>query len=60
VCVYNISPHFKSITNTKNGINVVLYLFIIIKNISKEHTLSMKYIILFSTLRKFMQSIKII
>ncbi len=33
VYICNISPPFKNITNQKNGINVVLYLFVIIKNI---------------------------
>jgi hypothetical protein len=31
VCMYNISPPFKNILNKKNGIQVVLYLFVIIK-----------------------------
>jgi hypothetical protein len=31
VCMYKISPPFKTYQINKNGINVVLYLFVIIK-----------------------------
>jgi hypothetical protein len=48
VCMYNISPPLKIYQSNKNGINVVLYLFVIIKSIFKMHIIYETYNVFFN------------